>query len=314
MNDTEYTYNNKTYPKRMLPTLPRFEPTVADHSRIKVFKECPRKYFYRMILGRSAPEGKWASVFAWGTAIHKYLEVLYQTNGDAGEAAQKALPLWKYPTNPTFEFQSKERLMSNFAALFKFYSDEKATGNIETLAIEQPWNLVFPDSVPVGGRFDQVIKWNTRIWLRDWKTTSKQLQYWKTGLSPNDQATRYIYGLSALQFGIDDRGYPLRLVEGVIFVAIYNAKSVGPTIQPVPESRTTTQVRAWVDEQMFIHRAMEVCRETDTWPMHENNCGFCEYRLVCNAPSPGAMEHMLKNQFVLSPWKHDEVDQQTMKE
>lgn len=305
-----YTFRNKEYNKRFLPTLQRYEPETADHSATKVFKECPRKYFYRMTLGRQLPEGKWKSVFAWGTAIHKYLEVLYQT-GDAGQAAQESLPLWVYPTNPTFDWQTKERMIETFAALYKFYAEER---NVEVLMIEQPWNVLFPDGVEVGGRVDQLIKSNGRLWLRDWKTSSKQLNYFKQGLEPNDQAIRYIYGISSLQFGQDENGYPNRVVDGVYFVHIYNTKTIKPTIQPVPVSRTLSQIRTWVDDQMFIHRQMDLCRTDDIWPMHEVSCGFCDYRMVCNAPSPGAMEHMLKNQYVLSPWKHENTEQKEMKE
>jgi hypothetical protein len=301
------------YPRKFLPTLQRFEPETMDHTATKEFKKCPRSYFYRMILGRTSPEGKWASVFAWGSSIHKYLEVLYE-DGDAGAAALAALPVYKSPTNPTFEWQSKERLLSTFAKLYKMYLEEKSNNVIRVEAIEQPFNICFPDGIPVGGRFDQVMKWNGRMWIRDWKTTSKQINYFKQGLEPNDQAIRYIYALSCLQFGQDEHGYPNKVIDGVLFVAIYNAKTVGPEIQPVPSSRSLTQVKKWVDEQVFLHKQMQLCRENDTWPMHEVNCTFCDFRQVCTQPSEPAMENMLKTHYVLQPWKHEEVDQKAVPE
>lgn len=309
-----HTYRGKEYPRKMLPTLPRFEPENMDHSAVKVFKECPRKYFYRMVLGRTLPAGKWTSVFAWGTAIHKYLEVLYQTDGDAGAAAMAALPLWKPPSYTTFDWQTKERLTENFVALYKMYVEEKKLGNIKVLAIEQPFNIMFEGGIPIGGRWDQLIQWNGRVWLRDWKTSSKQLQYFKSGLEPNDQAIRYIYATSCLQFGQDENYYPNKVIDGALFVHIYNTKTVKPTYQSVPVSRTLNQIKTWVDEQKFIHKQMEICREEDTWPMHEVSCSFCDYRMVCNAPSNGSIEHQLKQQYVLSPWKHEEVDQKIEKE
>ncbi len=299
--------------RKLLPNLPRFEPENMDHTATKCFKECPRKYFYRMVLGRTAPEGKWQSVFAWGSSVHKYLEVLYET-GDAGAAMQAALPIFKSSTNPTFDFQTRERLIATFAKLLKMWQDETKNGVIKVEAIEQPFNILFPDGISIGGRFDQLIKWNGRTWIRDWKTSSKQLTYFKQGLEPNDQAIRYIYAASVLQHGLDENGYPNRVIDGVLFTVIYNTKTVGPDVQGVPSSRTMLQVRKWVDDQVFIHKQMKMCRDEDMWPMHEVSCSFCDFRQVCTQPSEAAMENTLKTQYLLQPWKHEEVDQQLIKE
>lgn len=299
--------------RKFLPNLPRFEPETMDHTATKQFKYCPRSYFYRMVLGRTSPEGKWASVFAWGSGLHKYLELLYET-GDGGVAAAAALKMYRSPTNPTFEWQTQERFLLTIARLYKMYLEEKKNNVIQVESIEQPFNLIFPDSIPIGGRFDQVIKWNGRIWIRDWKTTSKQINYFKQQLEPNDQAIRYVYSLSCLQFGQDDNGYPNRVVDGVLFTAIYNTKTVGPEIQPVPSTRTLSQVKRWVDEQVFLHKQMAFCRENDVWPMHEVNCSFCDFRHVCTQPSEAAMENVLKTQYLLQPWKHEEVDQKAVSE
>lgn len=299
--------------RKLLPTLPRFEPENMDHTATKCFKECPRKYFYRMVLGRTSPAGKWESVFAWGSSIHKFLEVLYET-GDAGAATAAGLTIFRAPSNLSFEFQTKERLLINFAKLMKMYKEETSNGVIRVEAIEQPFNMVFVDGISIGGRFDQLIRWNGRTWIRDWKTTSKQIQYFKQGLEPNDQAIRYIYAASCLQHGVDENGYPNRVIDGVLFTAIYNTKTVGPEIQGIPSSRTLVQVRKWVDEQVFIHKQMAACREADVWPMHEVSCSFCDYRQVCTQPSEAAMENMLKSAYLLQPWKHEEVEQQKIKE
>ena len=299
--------------RKLLPTLPRFEPENMDHTATKCFKECPRKYFYRMVLGRTSPAGKWESVFAWGSAIHKFLEVLYET-GDAGAAMQQGLTIFRAPSNPSFEFQSKERLITNFAKLLNMYKEETKNGVIRVEAIEQPFNMIFADGISIGGRFDQLIRWNGRTWIRDWKTTSKQLSYFKQGLEPNDQAIRYVYAASCLQHGMDENGYPNRVIDGVLFTAIYNTKTVVAEIQGVPSSRTLAQVRKWVDEQVFIHKQMAACREADVWPMHEVSCSFCDYRQVCTQPSEAAMENMLKSAYLLQPWKHEEVEQQKIKE
>jgi hypothetical protein len=199
------------------------------------------------------------------------------------------------------------------------WQEETTNRVIQVISIEQPFNIKFPDGHNIGGRFDQVIKWNGRLWIRDWKTTSKQLQWFKAQLEPNDQAMRYIWALSCLQHGMDENGYPNRVIDGVLFSAIKLDKTTanknkGPELSGVPSSRNLTQVKRWVDEQKFIHKQMEHCREEDTWPMHEVGCNFCDYRQVCSQPSEAAMEGMLKSHYLLAPWKHEEVDQVSVKE
>jgi hypothetical protein len=283
--------------RRLLPALPRQEPSTKDSTAVSTFKECKRKYFYRMVLGRSKPEGEWTSVFAWGSAVHKFLEHLY-AGDDVATSTQEGLKIFRAPTHRNFEFQTKERLMQTFIKLFKFYTEEKSRRNVEVIGVEQPFNVIFPDGNVVGGRFDQIIKWNGRIWLRDWKTTSKRIDWWRKALEPNDQATRYIFGMSCLQFGQDKNGYPTKVIDGVLFTAIQNMKTNEAHIEAAPSSRNLWQLKKWMDDQMHIHGEMDRCRDADIWPMNEKACFMCEYKEVCNAPSEAAMEGMLKTHFL----------------
>lgn len=297
-------------PKRkFLPTLPRFEPPTMDHTATQQFKKCPRMYFYRMVLGRTTPDGKWESVFAWGSAVHKFAEVLYE-NGDVAEAMLQGFKLFRPPTNPKFDFQNKERLTKTMLELHRFYLEEKGKGNVKVEAIEQPFNFSFPDGTIVGGRWDQLLRMNGRLYIRDWKTTSKQGQYFKAGLDPNDQAIRYIFGASVLSNGQTEDGYPNRVIDGVLFTSIYNTKTIGPQIENTISSRTITQVRQWMKEQMHWHKMMELCRIEDIWPMNEASCTYCNYRAVCTQSSEMGMEQNLNQFYLLKPWKHEEVDQQ----
>jgi hypothetical protein len=299
--------------RKFLPTLQRHEPSVKDSTAVKSFKACPRKYFYRFVLGRQKPEGEMASVFAWGTAVHKFLEVLYES-GDVADAMTQGLKLYKAPTSKKFDFQTKERFIAMCTKLYNMYKEENGKGLIKVEGIEQPFSMRFPDGNDVGGRYDQIVKWNERSWIRDWKTTSKQLNYWKKGIEPNDQATRYIYAASCFQYGQNEQGYPNKVIEGVIFTVIYNAKTVDNVIENVPSSRNMFQLKKWVDDQLMIHRQMDMCREADVWPQNEDNCSWCDFQIVCNSPSEGAMKDLLTTQYVLKPWHHEEVDQKEIAE
>lgn len=300
-----------TVTRKLLPTLDRFEPTKFDSTAVKEFKTCPRKYFYRMVLGRAAPAGKWESVFAWGTAIHKVMEVLYR-EGDIKKAMEVAYATFRSPLPGKFDFLTKELLTLNIAHLAKFYQSEKSGGMIKCEAVEQPWNLVFPDGVTIGGRFDQIITWNGRIWLRDWKTTSKNFDYFAPSLDPNDQGIRYVYAASCLQFGQTPEGYPKRLIEGVVFQVIQNMKSFtsGPKLQAMPKQWSMNRIIKWVEEQKWWHKRIADCREEDIYPMNEASCTYCDYRSVCTQPDEASMTQQLRYNFLLKPWDFEKVDQE----
>lgn len=294
--------------RKLLPMLPRYEPISMDSTATGYFKECPRKYFYRMVLGRVVPVGEWESVFAWGTSIHKFAELIY-TGMPIAEAWLEAEKLFKPPTKPKFMFQDKERWIETIIEFSRFFKNEIASNNIKSLGVEQPFSLSLPDGTQIGGRFDQLIQWNNRTWIRDWKTSSKAENYFAQSLDPNDQAIRYIYAASCLTYGVGDDMMPVKLVDGILFTALFNMKSVGPTIRPIAISRNMSQVKSWVKEQIFLYKYMDICREEDTWPMNEKACTYCEYRVVCTQSSEPAMEQMLKSAFLVSPWKHEEVTQ-----
>lgn len=301
-------------PTRFLPTLQRFPLASFDSSATKVFKECPRKFFYRMVCGRANPEGEWEAVFAWGTSIHKLLEVLYRTDGDIAEAIKVARPLWKPPTHRNFIFQNLQRWMTTAFTLEKFYIDEQKSKQIVVKAIEQPWMLQFPDGHAIGGRYDQLIEWNGRTWIRDWKTTSKQFMWFGQNLKPNDQGIRYLWATSCLHYGMEPDGMPTRIIDGIIFHAIYNAKTVGPELRSFPITWSRDDVRSWMEGQKWWHKAITSCQEQDIWPMAEANCNFCDYKKVCTLPSDGAKENMLKLNYLLKPWDHTLTDQKEHKE
>lgn len=312
---------------RFFPQFKRFEAVTKDHTAVIMFKYCPRKYFYRIVLGRAPKES--APYFAWGSAYHKFREVIeisyercLKEEKDKKsameiaftEAANAGMAYWKkngqdQPAGSKWEFMTKERLLKSFMVAFQWWQKEKNTGAIVVLATEQPFNVAIGpkhngaegEYEYTGGRFDQIVRWNGKLWGRDFKTTSKEGAYYERGLEPNDQFIRYTFGESMLQ---GER------VHGQIIEVLMNSKKSGPTIKPYPISFTEQQVSRWQIEQLeYWLPAIDRARELDMYPMSEHSCKFCEYHSVCKSPSESSMAMKLQTNYVLSPWDHTRVGQ-----
>lgn len=302
--------------RKFLPTLERVEPVSLDHSVTKAFKECPRKYFYRYVLGRKARKERSKLVFSFGNTIHKFFEVVY-TTGDFDQALLAALRIHSPPgpndTKKDELIYSNTRVLDTIKICWEFYSREQKQGSITVSAIEQPFNIMLPDGTETGGRWDQVIRTGGGDWVRDWKTTSKQVGYFATGFDPNDQATRYVYGLSRLKGWSKENPDPTAMAKGIFFTVIQNMESKASLkIETIPVTKNAQQLLAWEADQIFWYKFLSQCREADHWPMNENQCGWCDYRRVCQLGADSSKEYMLKNEFDLSPWDHNKVEQEKL--
>lgn len=331
-------------PKRkMLPQFERFEPLVQDHSAIKLFKTCSRKYFWRIVLGYTAKKQGLETVFSWGTAYHKYREVLeleyIRLTLEQKELKAKYV-IDKIPYTSLSEEKIREAAhvkatvsaiavfkpaplgvggkwahytQANFFRMIgvarKWWEAEKNQKAIEVLGVEMPYNLMMPGGYIIGGRMDQFIRWNGRLWVKDFKTTSKKKEYFIKSLDPNDQATRYIYSLSKLHN---------QKVDGIYYEVAYTSNE-GKKEQKVTKfqmytfmpGRTESQLETWEREQDIYNDRLIQSRNEDIWPMNEDACSFCDYHPVCTKKTESAMGNTLKQMYLLKPWDHETVDQKS---
>jgi RecB family exonuclease len=297
--------------KRRNKTLERFEPLIADHTSTDVFKECPKKYFFKIVLGYRSAGGE--IFFAWGGAYHKFREIL-DKSGNIATATEAGRALWKEKQGKDPEVGSKHdflteaRLIKTFLAAYKHWEQEKKQGIYEILDVELPFNVELPDGSRSSGRIDAILRWRGRVWVRDYKTSSQEGEFFERSLEPNDQFTRYIFAAQQLC------GEP---VQGALIEVMFNKRDhktdrgksdVGPTIKPYMTARTNEQVMNWAEDTMHWNRMITHCRETDTWPMNETSCRYCEFHQVCKLPTEPAQEYALKSSdYVHSPWDNTKV-------
>lgn len=315
-------HNKPLDERRFMTRYERYEPVILDHTAIITAKNCLRKYFYRIVLGRAPREE--AIYFAWGSAYHKFREELEKAYG-FGDAAPKkydpeiakeaylvgmmaGIEYWKkhgkdQDTESKFSWMTQERLIRSFVEAFKHWEREKLKGAVIVLAVEQPFNIEMPDGSFRSGKADQIVRWGGKPWGRDFKTSSKDGAFYQRTLDPNEQFTGYTWAESKLT-GTQ--------VQGQLVEVLFNAKSTknkqnGPEIIELTASRTAWQLSMWEREHMFFKKIIDSCREEDTWPMEEVGCSFCEYHSVCKQGNEAGMMYQLETQFKVSPWDNTRI-------
>lgn len=324
---TPITVDMETYPsppeaRKFMARFQRFEPVILDHTAMIAAKDCLRKYFYQIVLGRTPKEE--AIYFAWGSAYHCFRDVLQREYGFGDSApakwdearaanafataAQAGTKYWRehgrdQEPDSKYSFMTMERLLRSFRVAYEHWSRETQRGVIRVIAVEQPFNVQMPDGTSRAGRADQIVRWSGKLWGRDFKTSTKEGAWYERTLDPNEQFTGYTWAEAQLSG---------ESIQGQLVEVLYNAKptkndSKGPTIVELTASRTTYQVETWVQEHQFYKRIIDMCREEDIWPMMEVGCSFCPYHSVCKQSSEASMMYQLETQFTLRPWDHSKV-------
>lgn len=280
--------------KSFMAKFDRVEPILQDSTGMKTFKECDRKYFYRIVLGFAPRKEQYQTNLDWGSVRHKFREVLEQTQS-LSEAMKAAMAVKIEPdAQKKYLFMlDKRRLLEMLNLDFEKWEQEKAQGKIKVLYIEQPINVQLPDGTFSAGRIDQGVEWAGQIWDRDFKTSSKDITLFAKQKDPDDQATRYIYMLSKLHG---------KLIGGIIFDVIQNTDTIKSKPYNHLVTKTQSQLNQWEKEQVQINRQLAVNRQEDLWPMKEHNCAWCPFTWVCRMPNETAQMAKLESDYVKRPW------------
>lgn len=289
---------------------------VYDNSMLEYLQRCPRKFFYRYVLNR-APVGVNIPI-NYGSAYHKFREVLeieYMRLGLVGAvptehvkpifgvAASEAFKGWvDPPIGHKKEYLDGGRLMSALTTAFDSWLSEKSSGLFKVLAPEQGFDLPLTDAFRFGGRIDQVIEWNRKMWVRDFKTTGRMGASYGGQWDPNHQFTGYAWATEQLSG---------RSCEGVLLEVVYNTKTKGPEFHYFPSARSPGHVETWkasVVSTLEVLEKMMVDLSTRgllAFPMHTvacNDYGGCFYREACRKEFGAQSLSWLEDNTVESIW------------
>lgn len=289
--------------KRIYTDLERFEPAAPDASSRGVAKNCLRKYFFSIVLGFK-PTGI-NHYLQFGSVYHKFREVLekeWMEHKDQNKAYETAITvariMWKGDPNEGVknDFLTMKRLIKSCEYAFEEWKKEKAQGQIEVLSVEQPFDIFLSDGkTRRGGKIDQILRWVTKPWIRDFKTSTINEEYYQRYINPNDQFSGYTSGGAKL-IGED--------VWGVFVEVLYNTKTVGPKIYNLKATRTNGQLKQWEEDQIAFEQILNMCRELDMWPANESHCRFCDFHSVCKLPTVSSQQAQLIGNFKQQPWDY----------
>lgn len=272
-------YNNKNVVisssavRRPRLELPILEVNVLDHSIASTLERCPRLALYKYGLGRSVEyEDTVSSDF--GTAYHGYRERLEKIYQEAPEgidikkihALAKGSIVNQYQ-EPDLE-NKKSHLDKAYLAdvcdlAFQKWSREKTSGHYKTIATEVSFELPLPYSGrSYGGRFDEIVEWNGKLWVRDFKTKSWLPSVTNSLYELDHQMSGYIWAAGQTSG---------RKIEGVLVEIVHILKNKR-TIIPIMATRTSEDIEQffeWAEHQWDV---WEECRDTGRWPMHATTC------------------------------------------
>lgn len=297
-------------------TLPLVKPKVYDFSMTNTIIRCGRKGYYQYGLHRASVGTNFA--IQYGVGYHKFRETIEQLWLKQKEKLDFDIRIirdkkfqtvvfqhgwnectkdWKEPPlGHKHDFLTKNRLASACDQAFETWTHEKQSSRYEVLFTEQAFDLALPSGRRYGGRFDQVLEWNRRLWLRDFKTTSRMGKTYGLQFDPNNQFTGYIWAAEKLS------GRP---IEGVIVDLVYNTKTKGPEFHEFLVTRTRNQIDWWIENIEFELEEIDRMYEKDVWPQRTGSCGDyggCYFRDACKKSNWHTVDKWLRENTEESVW------------
>jgi hypothetical protein len=286
-------------------SLPVARPRVFDNSTIASVSRCPRKGYYQYWLNRAPSGTNYAIQF--GLGYHKYreiLEKLYLKDPNRDDwpmyhavAYDVAVKGWENPPiGHSKEYLVETRLRTTCDQAFENWKQEKDAGIFNVLFTEQAFELILPNGKRYGGRFDQLLEWHGKLWIRDFKTTSRMGRTYAAQFDPNNQIAGYIWAASELS---------MRDIEGVMIETIYNTKTKGPEFHPLLSTRSEGHIEQWLETVQDEIGDIEAREERDVWAMRTEACsdyGGCYFRDACQKEYWSSIDDWLLANTTHSVW------------
>ncbi len=281
-----------------------------DNSVLSTHGRCPRLDLFNYHLCRSHRVRNYP--IEYGTGYHTFRETLEQLYNQWVIKEERPLDdnlILLYETafavatkeweDPPLEHKKSYldlgRLRKACEESFKMWVDEKKQGYYKIIGSETSFEIPLPSGRLFTGKMDQLLEWNGRLWIRDFKTLGRK-EDWKLKFNPDHQFTGYVWAAEQLSG---------RAVDGVIVDIVYNIKTKGPEFHPVLANRTAEDIENWLEWVEHEYDNRERAIETGVWPMRTSSCNDyagCFFRTCCSLGSWKAMEEWLLEKTIWSVW------------
>lgn len=306
-------------PERRSPfsaNVPNFQ-FALDSTSLGLFKECPKKYHYQIILGYQ-PKGLNVHL-KFGLLYHYGLEVFDHAKCEGADHDQAIVRMVRATLEKSGEridgvwhpWQSPD-VYKNMWTLIRsivWCADHFKNAPLRTVilangkpAVELSFNFeameVNGETILLCGHMDRLVEMVHApdvTWVGDRKTTKNQLnaQFYRS-FTPHNQFTLYsVAGKVVLD----------KPVEGVLV----DAAQIGVGFtrfgqHPVP--RPTAVLDEWMRDTAIIVDQMYSCAVRDHWPMNDKSCGNyggCAFAKVCGV-APSFRKAWLEADFAKWEW------------
>lgn len=280
-----------------------------DATSLALFKECPRKYYYRMVRGYSPKDDRVHLTF--GQFYHSALEEYDHATifdgldheGGVRAALRRALTDsygWR-SDNPN---KNRDTLVRSVVWYLDHFRDDPAPVHVLAngrpaveLSFRMELGLDASASQPylLCGYIDKVVHFNEGTYVLDRKTTKGTLsEYYFEQYSPDNQFSCYAAVTQALW---------QTKVSGVLIDAAQIA--VGFTeFRRGMTFRNEYVLEEWLEDTKFWLAQARYCAETNHWPQNDKSChkyNGCEFRSICRL-APKARQPFLDTKFTIEQW------------
>lgn len=300
-------------------------PVYWDSTMLGTLKECPARFHYQHLLGYQ-PRGLSIHLF-FGQLLHSGLEQYdhARAEGQSHDAATLTMVHWALaasgsrdadglflpwtpdPENPNSSIKNRVTLIRSLIWTVEDHKDSP----LETVILQNGKPAVelsfrFPafdvggEAITLCGHLDKLVKYESSIYVKDWKTTKGALNsLFFNQFTPNNQMSLYtIAGKVILDKPIAG------VLIGGIQIGVNFTRSAS---RPIP--RPPAVLTEWLaDAQWWIARAREFAIEGH-WPLNDKSCGNyggCPFQRVC-AVSPSARPMWLSEDFAKFTWNPLEI-------
>lgn len=311
------------------PKLPNVEARYYDNTMLSTYKDCPRKYFLRHVLGWRSQGVALPLVF--GLSWHSGQDGLWQ----AAKKVDGQEELVKVAMAHFLDTWESEGLVANLdidqinqmaprtpgtaAEMYSHYIAErwKMLQEAKLVACEQPFAVPLPhtDNVWYIGRLDKVVTWNGETVVLEHKTTSAYkkdggfLNSYLDGWYTDSQVKGYQFGGSLF--------FP-ELTQVWIDAALVH-KTVHDKFRFVPVAHQFPLLEEWVnDTREWVERLeSDTARlpggglSPGTFPKNENQCmgkfGPCTFANICRTTSRPDLLKEVPEGYMVEFWKPFEL-------
>ncbi len=271
-----------------------------DSTSLGAFKECPRKYYYSIVLGLVPKELNVHLRF--GLLLHKAHEHYYHSRA-VGETHEQALhraihwmlkETWdKVLKRANFQGDNYKNRLTLLRTLVWYFDQYGDNDSIETVilangkpAVELSFSFdsgyrsrLTGEPVLFCGHMDRIGRLNGETYILDPKTTKSDLSpFFFNQFNPHNQLSGMYPLAGQVAFGQPVKGV---IVDGI--QVLVNSSRFAR--HPIPLHQEKLQ--EWHRDAIWQVRLMEASAEQGYWPMNDMSCqkyGGCPFVEICSKP------------------------------